>query len=834
MTISRRTAVKLGLGAGALPFLPSAPLLGQEVAPAVGAVQDGLLQARPLPLSSVRLTGGPLKHAQDLDARYLLELEPDRMMAYFRERAGLAQKAEGYDGWDGPGNNLTGHIAGHYLSAVSLMFAATGDVRFKERADYLVREMKEVQDVHGDGYLCAIEGGRDCFGILAKGEVRAASFDLNGWWVPWYTVHKTYAGLRDAYRHTGNREALEVSKRFAAWAEGILAGLTDEQLQRMMGCEFGGMAEVLIDLFADTGDERWLSLSYKFEHKGFVEPLQRHQDNLGGKHGNTNIPKVIGAADRFAYTGSPEDLVGASFFWSRVAHHHSFATGGHGTDEYWGPPDQLSERIEGRTSESCNIYNMLKLTRRLFEFRPDPAYADFHEKALFNHVLASIDPQDGRTCYMVPVGMGVTHEYQDMSQDFTCCVGSGMESHALHGDGVYYEAGDRLWVNLFVPSTAEWSDGGVRLAMETGFPEGETAALRMALDTPKDFTLALRRPFWAGDGFGLKVNGQVVDLPSGRTGWVDQEAVGGSLYDWPFPVSSYVEVKRTWRTGDTVEVTLPKSIRLEPTPDNPRRTSILWGPLVLAGSLGPEPERSREPGEGRPIPEPPIVPVFVAAERPPSEWVQSTGRAPGHFRTAGVGHVPDTEGRALDQELIPFYQLHRRTYSTYWDLFTPEEWEEKKVAYASEEERVRKLEAATVAFVQPGQLSSEEDFNLQGGEDSRPGSMMRRPGRQAGSWFSYDLPVDPEYPMALVLTFYSDDRRTAPATFDILVDGQRVAVQEVGRTTPREFYDITHAIPADLVREKSAVTVRFEAQEGSQVARIYGVRIIRADEVMGF
>lgn len=840
MTISRRSAIKLGLGAGAVPFLVPSPILGEGATRASGthSMAQGMApggaaleRARRLPLTDVRLTGGPLKHAQDLDRRYLLELEPDRMLAFYRERAGLSPKAEPYGGWDGPGRNLTGHIAGHYLSAVSLMYAATGDERFKERADYLVRELGEVQAAHGDGYLSALEGGRECFGDLARGEIRAESFDLNGEWAPWYTLHKTYAGLRDAYRFAGNPHALEVEVRFAEWAEGILAGLGEAQLEEMMGCEFGGMGEVLVDLYADTGDERWLALSWKFEHDAFIDPLQRQQDNLGGKHGNTNIPKLIGSADRFGYTGNPGDLLAAAFFWSRVAHHHSFATGGHGTDEYWGPPDQLSERIDGRTSESCNVYNMLKLTRRLFEFAPDPAYADFHEKALFNHVLASMDPEDGRTCYMVPVGMGVAHEYQAMFRSFTCCVGSGMESHALHGDGIYFEGEDRLWVNLFVPSTARWEDGGVDVAMETDFPTGEAATLRLALDEPREFTLALRRPLWTGDGFSVRVNGEGVALPPPAPPEREGESRGGSsLYRPPRPVSQYVEIRRSWRSGDRVEVTLPKGLSLEPTPDNPRRASILWGPLVLAGDLGPEPERGMG-GPGRARPALPVVPVFVAADRPVEEWVVPSGGAPGAFRTEGVGRVPDAEGRPMEQNLVPFYQLHRRMYSTYWDLNTPEEWEEKRAGFAAEAERLRRLEAATVGFFQPGDRSAEDAANFQGAEDSRPAWLMGRMGRGARSWFSFDLPVDPSQAMALVLTFYSDDRRSAPATFDILVDGQRVAVQEVRRTTPREFFDIVHSIPADLIQGKGTVTIRLQAHEGSQVATLYGARIIRADEV---
>jgi len=387
------------------------------------------------------------------------------------------------------------------------------------------------------------------------------------------------------------------------------------------------------------------------------------------------VPKLLGSADRFAYTGEAADILAAGFFWDRVAQHHSFATGGHGKDEYFGPPDQLSGWVDGRTAETCNIYNMLKLTRRLFALWPDAHYADFHERALFNHILASIDPSDGRTCYMVPVGRSVQHEYQNMLRSFTCCVGSGMESHALHGDGIYYEAKNRLWVNLYAPSTAEWTAMGAKLTVETDFPEGESVKLTLALDAPKEFTLALRRPYWVGDGFGVKVNGESVpDVGRRKTEDGGQKAAPSSgnpksgIRSPQFPESgSYVELKRTWKSGDTVELTLPKTLRLEPLPDNPRRVAILWGPLVLAGDLGPETERGRGRGTR---PEPPKVPVFVAAERPVAEWLKPVPEKSGQFRTNGVG-------RERDVDFMPFYRLHRRTYGVYWDLHTAAEWEKK-------------------------------------------------------------------------------------------------------------------------------------------------------------
>lgn len=753
-------------------------------------------RARPLPLSSVRLTGGPLKRAQDLDAKYLLSLEPDRMMAYFRVRAGLEPKAKGLDGWDGGGKNLTGHIAGHYLSAVSLMYAATGDARFKERADTLVREMKEVQEKNGNGYLGALEGGQERFAEVARGDIRSGGFDLNGLWSPWYVLHKVYAGLRDAYRFTGNRDALEIEKKFAAWAEGIVANLDEAQTQKMLNTEFGGMNEVFADLYADTGEARWLALSHRFDHKAVMEPLEQRQDKLAGLHANTQVPKALGALARYVYTGDKEDGTAANFFWDTVVRNHSFATGGHGKDEYFGPPRQLSDRVDGRTSESCNVYNMLKMTRSLFAIQPDAKYAEFQERALFNHVLGSIDPEDGRTCYMVPVGRGVQHEYQDMAHNFTCCVGSGMESHALHGDGLYYESGSRLWINLYTPSTAEWKSQNARLTVETAFPEGESATLKLTLAAPKYFSLALRRPSWAGAGFGVKVNGRNVKT-SAQPG-------------------SYVEVARTWKSGDVVTVALPKSLRTEPLPDNPSRVALMWGPLVLAGDMGPENQDGRV-----------ATPVFVANDKPLAQWIKPVPGKTGTFRSVGVGRDIEKIGQEKEVRFEPFYRLHRRTYSATFDLYTPAAWQEKSTQIAAEQEKQRRLEAATVAFARVGEMQPERDFNQQG-EESEPARVMGRPGRRGRKWFSFEMPVEAGRPMALVVTYNSEEWRTR--TFDILIDGQKLASQKVERALPGRFYDVEIPIPPALIAGKQKVTVRFEATQNNEIAAVFGIRVVRVNE----
>lgn len=767
------------------------------------------LKAVPLPLSSVRLTGGPLKKAQDLDAAYLLELQPERMLAFLRQRAGLDPKAQGYGGWDGPGRQLTGHIAGHYLSAVSMMYATTGDIRFKQRADDMVAQLRDIQNAQGDGYIGALMDakgvdGKVDFQALAKGEIRSGGFDLNGLWSPWYVEHKLFAGLRDAYHLTGNRTALDVEVKFAGWTEGILANLNDEQIQRMLATEFGGMNEVLADLSIDTNDPRWMKLSDKFEHHAIVDPLSKGQDILAGKHSNTNIPKMIGELARYIDTGDETDGKAATFFFDEVSEHHSFATGGNGKNEYFGQPDKMNDMIDGRTAESCSTYNMIKMARTLFSVEPDPRYADFVERADLNAILGGQDPDDGRVSYMVPVGRGVQHEYQTKFDSFTCCVGSQMEMHAFHAFGIYDESASKLWVNQYAPTTVDWTSQGMKLEMVTDLPMGDSATLKITSGTSKAFTLALRRPYWAVDGFAVKVNGKP---------WKNISKP-----------DTYIAISRKWKVGDTVELVLPKTLRTEPLPDNPNRMAIMWGPLVLAGDLGPELDRrrSRQGGINTPNTPPAPAPALVTAEQSVDGWLKPVPGKAGVFRTANAGLKEDIE-------FAPFYEMPRRRYAIYWDVFTPTEWANKSAAYKADEDSKRKLEAATIGFAQPGQMQTERDF-AEKDEASSPVQLQGHYGRQGTSWFSYELPVDPASPAILIVT-YSNDAR-GKAGFDVLVDGTKVGEQTMERRTPEQdvrFFDVKYALPLDVVKGKQKVTVRFQAKEGEAIPGVFGIRTVHAD-----
>ncbi|AEU38435.1 glycoside hydrolase family 127 protein [Granulicella mallensis] len=782
-------------------FLQAFPLAHAAAAP-----QKVQLKAVPLPFSSVRLTGGPLKRAQDLDAQYLLDLQPERMLARLRQRANLAPKAEGYGGWDGDGRQLTGHIAGHYLSAISMMYATTGDVRFKNRADDFVTELQNIQNAQGDGYIGALldakgVDGKVRFQDLSKGEIHSGGFDLNGLWSPWYVEHKLFAGLRDAYHLTGNRKALDVEIKFAGWAETIVGHLSDEQLQRMLATEFGGMNEVLADLYADTNDPRWLKLSDKFEHHAIVDPLSRGQDILAGKHANTQIPKMIGELARYVYTGDETDGKAAMFFFDEVSEHHSFATGGDGKNEYFGQPDKMNDMIDGRTAESCAAYNMIKMARDLFSLDPQARYADFIERADLNAILGGQDPEDGRVSYMVPVGRGVQHEYQDKFESFTCCVGSQMETHAFHAYGIYSESGNKLWVSQYDPTTVDWASQGMKLEMVTNLPMGDSAALKITSGKTKVFTIALRRPYWVGAGFSVKVNGETLQNTS--------------------TPDTYIEINRKWKVGDTVEIVLPKTLRKEALPDNPNRMAIMWGPLVLAGDLGPEVSRRHSGGQGGVAPEP--APALITAEQNVDGWLKPVAGKDGVFRTANVGLKQNIE-------FAPFYEMPRRRYAIYWDVFTPTDWANKSAAYQAEEASEKKLTAATIGFAQPGQMQSERDF-AEKDEESSPVQLQGRYGRQGNNWFSYDLPVDPASPATLVVT-YSNDARGRKGGFDVLVDGTKVGEQSMERRTPEQdirFFDVKYPLPLNIVKGKQKITVRFQAKEGEAIPGVFGIRTVRVE-----
>jgi hypothetical protein len=410
---------------------------------------------------------------------------------------------------------------------------------------------------------------------------------------------------------------------------------------------------------------------------------------------------------------------------------------------------------------------------------------------------------------MVPVGRGVQHEYQSKFDSFTCCVGSQMETHAFHAYGIYSESPKKLWVNMYAPTTVSWDTEGVKLEMTTDLPIGETAAFKIVSGKTQKFTLALLRPYWAGNGFAIKVNRKPIASVS--------------------KPDSYIEIDRKWKPGDTVEIVLPKTLRTEPLPDNPTRMAILWGPLVLAGDLGPEIDRRamRQAGGFTP---PPPAPVVVTDKRVDG-WLKPIEGKPGAFRTVNAD-LETMAGTTVPSnvEFQPFFEMARKRYAIYWDVFTPADWKKKSEAYEAEEARKRKLDTATVAFAQPGQMQTERDYN-QLGEDTTPVQIMNRYGRQGNKWFSFDLPVDPTHPTTLIVT-YSNDARGRRGDFEVFADGTKIGEQTVERRSPEidlRFFDVDYKLPAELVAGKQKITVKFQAKDGAAIPGVFGIRTVRDD-----
>lgn len=741
-------------------------------------------------LDQVQLLDGPFRHAMDLDLQTLLNYEPDRLLAKFRSEAGLEPRAAHYNGWEDA--TIAGHSLGHYLSAIAMAYKATGDERFIGRINYIVDELSLVQEANRNGYIGAFPNGKRIMEEeVAKGDIRSQGFDLNGIWVPWYTIHKDMAGLRDAYRLCGVQKALDVEKKLGDWTGMIISGLNDDQMQLMMRCEQGGISEVLADLSVDTGDARYMDMARKFHHKAIIDSLAKGVDILPNRHCNTNIPKVIGQARIYELTGDSASRRVAEFFWDRVVNHHTYVTGGNGNDEYFGKPDTLSKRLGQGTTESCNVYNMLKLTQHLFEWNAQPAVADFYERALFNHILSTMNPEDGRVVYNLSLKMGGYKEFQD-PYDFTCCVGTGMENHVKYGENIYYHNDQELFVSQFIASELSWTDKGLKLVQTTRYPEEQGTTLDVTCNKPVKLALHIRCPYWAEQGAVIKVNGR--KIPAKTT------------------PSSFITISRNWKTGDKVDVSLPFSLRLEAMPDDSTRIAVMYGPLVLAGDLGP----IDDPEAKSPV----YVPVLLTESRNPSDWLKPVENKSNTFIMSGVG-------KPRDVELKPFYQTYIRRYSVFWDIFTGEAWDKKQAEYKLELARKAEIKARTIDFVQPGEMQPEREHNFKG-EKTTPYMFQDRMYRESrGGWFSFDMKVLPDQPVIVNVEYWGGF--PGSKTFDIMVGDTKIATQNISSIREGQWIDIDYPVPEELTRGKSKITVTFKAFYGHMAGPVFGVRTLKTN-----
>jgi DUF1680 family protein len=601
------------------------------------------MKAQPFDLSEVRLLDGPFKAAQDANAKYMASLDIDRLLHNFRVNAGLPSTATPLGGWEAPSCELRGHFVGHYLTACALMYKSTGDPEWKRRADNLVTELGKCQDALGDGYLSAFP--TSTFDKLEAGQHV---------WAPYYTIHKIMTGLLDAYQLCGNDQALEMDKKMAAYFAGRISKLSDEQIERTFhttgpgpGTEFGGMSVVLHNLYAITDNPDHLKLANTFDRDWLAVPLAHGDDTLAGLHANTHIPQVDGYAWHYQVTGDTKYRDAAEHFWELVTGHHSFVTGSNSFSEHFAKPGIEASRLSPNTAETCNTYNMLKLTRHLFQFDPKPQYADYYERALYNHILASIDPSDGMTMYYLSLAPGHFKVYGTPMDSFWCCTGTGVENHAKYGDSIYFHNDSTLCVNLFVPSELNWQEKGITLRQETKFPEEEGTTFVFHTARPTSLAVNLRVPFWATKGATVKINGEVVQA-SAEPG-------------------SYLTLRREWKDGDRVEYAIPMSLHIHRAGDMENSIAIMYGPIVLAGKFGtddvPNPPEAKDQNQFNKMPRPEI-PILATADEDVAAWLKPSVGQPLTFHTTGVG-------KPADVTMVPLYAVRHERYTVYWKFGMP-------------------------------------------------------------------------------------------------------------------------------------------------------------------
>jgi len=628
-----------------------APLIAAQSARADPDLSGAVPAARPFALGDVRLFDSPFRRAMERNADYLLSIEPDRLLHNTRRYAGLVPKGESYGGWESHG--IAGHTLGHYLTALSQQFAATGDERFRRRIDYIVAEMAECQKAYGDGYIGALPPLElQTMRNFKEGIVEPEGpFNFRGGaWVPWYTEHKVLNGLKDAWTLGGNAQARDVALRLADWVDAITAGLAPEQLQTMLSVEQGGMMDVLVELYVLTGNRRYLETSRRFYHKAVLDPLLEHRDELPGKHANTQIPKIIGEARTYEATGDPRAREIAAYFWDLIAHHYSYVIGGNSENEHLFPENTMSQHLAADTAETCNTYNMLKLTEHVFGWDPKADYADFYERALYNDILASQEPKLGMFTYFMSLKPGLFKTFSTPFDSFWCCVGTGMENHSKYGEAIYFHGSDDLYVNLFIASAVTWREKGFEMEQRTDYPLGNQAEFTVTSGPAAPLAIRVRCPGWAAGALAFALNGQPLGV-AGLPG-------------------SYAVIQRVWTKGDRLTVTIPMAVRAEAMPDAPGKVAFLYGPVVLAGDLGPAPRTATVPyaeHQDANLYAPPVaVPVLVRGGAPIESSVVRSADGSLVFHAPGLG-LPG------DLALRPFSEISYDRYNVYWDVVTREQ-----------------------------------------------------------------------------------------------------------------------------------------------------------------
>ena len=783
-----------------------------SIAPALGVVAQDKLYKDEFPLGDITLLDGPLKHARDLNVQVLLKYDCDRMLAPYRKEAGLQPRKPSYPNWDG----LDGHVGGHYLSALAIN-AATGNEECRKRMEYMISELQLVLDANNQrpeawchNYIGGVPNSAKMWTAFSKGDFGP----YFGTWAPFYNIHKMYAGLRDAWLYCGNDQAKNLFLKFCDWAVDITRDLNDEQMEKMLGNEHGGMNEVLADAYAITGEQKYLNCARRFSHKLLLVPMEEGKDCLDNMHANTQIPKVIGY-QRIAELAHDVQYHNASeYFWEIVTRQRSLALGGNSRREHFPTKENCIDYINDIDGpESCNTYNMLKLTEDLNRVKPNGMYGDFYETAMFNHILSAQHPQHGGYVYFTSARPRHYRNYSAPNEAMWCCVGTGMEDHGKYGQFVWtHDKGvkaedDALYVNLFVASELNWKDRKMVIRQQTAFPYAESSVVEVAKGKGT-FILKVRKPSWCKN---FTVKGVGFDADS-------------------YEENGFVCMKRKWKKGDQVKISMPMHAYIKPMINVPQYVAIMYGPILLGMKTGTEDMRSLIADDSRfgqyaggkklALDEAPILlPKHL------DDIAKDLKPIPGkplHFKLAT--HMEN----AIEGELQPFFEIHDSRYMMYWLALGENDYKAYMQKLADEEKARQALEARTVDKVNPGEQQPETDHRMETDDSSKGNTegVFFRDARD-GHFFSYLMQTKGETNLSLQLKFWGQDEwRTSE--FDIYVNDKLLcSVNNSHRWRTTQFKTVDYAIPSEFVKGKKEIRVKFVAHKGKQVGQIYGVRLVK-------
>ena len=768
--------------------------------------QDTRQAVELFPLNEVKLLESPFLEAQNTDMKYILAMEPDRLLAPYLREAGLTPKAPSYTNWESTG--LDGHIGGHYLSALSMLYAASGNEEIKRRIDYMVDELKRCQDAVGTGFIGGTPGSIPMWNEIKADTIHAARFSLNGKWVPLYNIHKTYAGLRDAYLFAHNKKAKDMLIKLTDWMISITAELSDERMQYMLRSEHGGLNETFADVYALTQDKKYLELAERFSHQAVLQPLLQKEDKLTGMHANTQIPKIIGYKRIADLSGNKAWDEASDFFWETVVKNRTISIGGNSVREHFHAIDNFNPMVTSvEGPETCNTYNMLRLSNMLYHSSLDTKYLDYYERALYNHILSSQEPDKGGFVYFTSMRPGHYRVYSQPETSMWCCVGSGLENHTKYGELIYAHTDKALLVNLFIPSKVNWKEKGIVLSQETKFPDENRIKLSLEEVKEKKFTLQIRCPEWVDD------SRQIVVM------------INGKPVTTPIPDKGYLSFERKWKKGDVIALELPMKLKLEQLPDKSSYYSFLYGPVVLATKTGTEDlkglyaddSRSGHIAHGRQIPLQ-ETPFMVGEADQLVSHVKKNGAVLSFTYTGDV--YPDS---FRNLELIPFFRLHNARYAVYFHQVTASELQAVKDEITRKEKEAIELSDRTLDLIYPGEQQPESDHFIQYGK-SNTGSENERHFRAARDWFSYELKVaEGEEATEIRLVWHKNDRKPQTAlTIDETVITSSPNIKELDE----HFLSVSYELPAPLTQ--GSHTIKFVTiKEEKTTNRIFEVRLIK-------